>query len=61
MGGKHLVTSQEKRDSKVQDQAEDLADETVDFFREMSKLLKSRRLESQEGPFRGFKSPPGRF
>ena len=55
------MTSQEKRDSKDQDQAEDLADETVDFFREMSKLLKSRRVESQEGPFRGFKSPPGRF
>ncbi len=28
---------------------------------ETSKVLEKRRWEVQEGPFRGFNSPPGRF
>jgi hypothetical protein len=56
------VTSQGQRDSsKDRDQFEDVAHETVDFSREMSRLLEGRRWDVQEGPFRGFGSPPGRF
>ena len=56
------VTSQEQRDSsKDRDRFEDVAHETVDFSREMSRLLESRRWDLREGPFRGFGSPPGRF
>jgi hypothetical protein len=56
------VTSQGQRDSnKDRDQHEDVAHEIVDVPREMSRLLEGRRWDLQEGPFRGFKSPPGRF
>ena len=56
------MTTQGQRDSsKDRDQFEDMAYETVDVSREMSRLLESRRWDLQEGPFRGFGSPPGRF
>ena len=55
------MTSQGQRDSKDRDQFEDMARETADVSREMSRLLESRRWDAQEGPFRGFGSPPGRF
>lgn len=32
-----------------------------DIALEVERLLKNRKWESKEGPFRGFKSPPGRF
>ncbi|MEO8457811.1 MAG: hypothetical protein ABI559_08370, partial [Chloroflexota bacterium] len=32
-----------------------------DIALEVERLLKNRKWESREGPFRGFKSPPGRF
>ena len=42
--------------------SQDRRDETTDRDQlEMSRLLNSRRVETHEGPFRGFQSPPGRF
>jgi hypothetical protein len=35
--------------------------EEFDIALEVERLLKNRKWESREGPFRGFKSPPGRF
>ena len=32
-----------------------------DIALEVERLLKNRKWESKEGPFRGFKSPPGKF
>jgi hypothetical protein len=56
------VTSQGQRDSaQNRDQLEDMAHEALDVSPEMSRLLESRRWDLQEGPFRGFRSPPGRF
>ena len=56
------MTSQGQRDNpKDRDRFEDLAPEGNDTAREMSRLLENRRWEVQEGPFRGFGSPPGRF
>jgi hypothetical protein len=57
-----MVTSQGQRDSgQTRDQLEDIAHEMLDVSHEMSRLLESRRWDVQEGPFRGFGSPPGRF
>jgi hypothetical protein len=57
-----MVTSQGQRDSgQTRDQSEGIAHEMLDVSREMSRLLESRRWDVQEGPFRGFGSPPGRF
>jgi hypothetical protein len=56
------MTSQGLRDeAKDQDGLNDSIREKSGTFREMSRLLESRRLETQEGPFLGFRSPPGRF
>lgn len=55
------VTSLERDNPKDRDRFEDLAPEANDTTQEMSRLLESRRWEVQEGPFRGFGSPPGRF
>jgi hypothetical protein len=55
------VTSHGQRDSKDRDEFEDSTAERIDYSREMSRLLEGRRWELQEGPFRGFGSPPGRF
>jgi hypothetical protein len=56
------MTSQGQRDeAKDHDGLNELLREKSSAFREMSRLLESRRLETQEGPFRGFRSPPGRF
>lgn len=56
------MTSQGQRDNpKDRDRHEDSAPERADISREMSRLLESPRWEVQEGPFRGFGSPPGRF
>lgn len=56
------MTSQGQRDSSNdRDRFEDLAQEANNISHEMSRLLENRRWEIQEGPFRGFGSPPGRF
>jgi hypothetical protein len=56
------VTSQDRRAETTDlKQLERPAPETNDRYREVSRLLNSRRSEAQEGPFRGFGSPPGRF
>jgi hypothetical protein len=55
------VTSREGKRDKDRDGLKDLLRARTNIFREMSMLLESRRLESQGGPFRGFRSPPGRF
>ena len=56
------MTSQGQSDgTKDQDRLSDLLRERTSIFREMARLLESRRLEKDEGPFRGFRSPPGRF
>ena len=56
------MTSQGQRDNpEDRDRLEDVAQERAEISREMSRLLESRRWEVQEGPFRGFGSPPGRF
>src|SRR6266542_2965375 len=61
-GRRQPVTSQDRRDETTDlKQLERPAPETSDRYREMSRLLNSRRSEAQEGPFRGFGSPPGRF
>jgi hypothetical protein len=52
------MTSQKRNSS--QDRRDDRQDRN-DIASQMSKLLESRRWEVQEGPFRGFDSPPGRF
>jgi hypothetical protein len=56
------VTSQGQRDSsRDRDRVEDRLQDSNDISPEMSKLLGGRRWAVQEGPFRGFGSPPGRF
>jgi hypothetical protein len=55
------VTSREGKRDKDRDGLKDLLRERSDIFREMSRLLERRRLESQDGSFRGFRSAPGRF
>ena len=56
------MTSQERRDETTdRDQLESSVREASDHYPEMSRLLNSRRVETREGPFRGFGSPPGRF
>ena len=56
------MTSQGNRDiSANRDRAEDRLNDGRDIVSEMSKLLAGRRWEVQDGPFRGFGSPPGRF
>ena len=59
--GDRPVTSQGQRDSRDRDRVEDIVHDSTDLSPEMSKLLEGRRWEVQEGPFRGFGSPPGRF
>ena len=56
------VTSQDRRDETTKrDQLEGSVREASDRYPEMARLLNSRRVETHEGPFRGFGSPPGRF
>ena len=56
------MTSKDRRDETTdRDQLEGSVCDTSDTYREMSRLLNSRRWEAHEGPFRGFGSPPGRF
>ena len=52
------VTSREGKRDKDRDGLKDLLRERTNIFREMSRLLEGARLESQDGPFRGFRSPP---
>jgi hypothetical protein len=40
---------------------EERINDSNEMVPEMSRLLEDRRWEIQEGPFRGFGSPPGRF
>jgi hypothetical protein len=56
------MTSQGQRDNATnRDRADDTLHETPEMSAEMSKLLERRRWDIQDGPFRGFGSPPGRF
>jgi hypothetical protein len=56
------MTSQgQKAEPKDQDRLNDLLREKGSTLREMSRLLENRRLETRDGPFLGFRSPPGRF
>jgi hypothetical protein len=56
------VTSQGQRDNaRNRDEAEERISDSNEIVPEMSRLLEDRRWEIQEGPFRGFGSPPGRF
>lgn len=34
---------------------------TADSGSEVTKVLQTKRWQTQDGPFRGFNSPPGRF
>ena len=56
------MTSQQQRDSSQdRDRFDSRGQDRNDIASQMSRLLESRRWEIQEGPFRGFDSPPGRF
>ena len=56
------MTSQGQRDSSQdRDRFDDRGQDRNDIASQMSRLLESRRWDVQEGPFRGFDSPPGRF
>jgi hypothetical protein len=56
------VTSQGQRDTtRDRERLDSPLAETNEAAPEMSKLLEGRRWEIQDGPFRGFGSPPGRF
>ena len=57
MEGDTPVTSREGKRDKDRDGLKDLLRARTNIFREMSMLLESRRLESQGGPFQGFRSP----
>jgi hypothetical protein len=52
------MTSQGQGDQRAE-ASDDLLREKSNIIRQVSELLESRRLESQDGPFRGFRSPPG--
>ena len=57
--GEYPVTSQ--GDTAQRDWFEYLAQHGTSISRELYRLLKSRRCEPRESPFRGFQSPPDRF
>jgi hypothetical protein len=40
---------------------EESSENALETTLDMSKVLQVKRWEVQEGPFRGFNSPPGRF
>jgi hypothetical protein len=61
-GGENTVTSpgQKRETTKSWDHKEDTErDDAMTFA--TSRVLQIKRWEVQEGPFRGFNSPPGRF
>jgi hypothetical protein len=56
------VTSpgQKRETTKSGDRKEDSEGQKTQTF-DTSKVLQIKRWEAQDGPFRGFNSPPGRF
>ncbi len=61
-GGENTVTSpgQKRETTKSWDPKKDHERQNAQMF-ETSRVLQIKRWEVQEGPFRGFNSPPGRF
>ena len=61
-GGENTVTSpgQKRETTKSWDHREDCERQNAQMF-DTSRVLQIKRWEVQEGPFRGFNSPPGRF
>ena len=55
------MTSPKTGDGEKQERADDVVVRLVDVAGQLGRLLETRRLEPQTAPFRGFRSPPGRF
>jgi hypothetical protein len=58
---RHEMTSQKIGNGEKQERADDVVVKLVDVVGQLGRLLETRRLEPQTAPFRGFRSPPGRF
>ena len=61
-GGEKTVTSpgQKRETTKSWDRKEDHEQKSAETF-DTARVIQVKRWEVQEGPFRGFNSPPGRF
>jgi hypothetical protein len=55
------MTSQKTGNGDKREGSDDVVVKLVDIAGQLGKLLETRRLEAQTAPFRGFRSPPGRF
>lgn len=55
-----MTSPGQKETPRTWDRGEDSEKKTADAF-DSSKFIQEKRWEVQDGPFRGFGSPPGRF
>ena len=60
-GRSREMTSQKTGNGDKREGSDDVVVKLVDIAGQLGKLLETRRLEAQTAPFRGFRSPPGRF
>lgn len=55
-----MTSPGQKEEARRRDRDEEPEEKAAEVF-DLSRFLHEKRWEVQEGPFRGFGSPPGRF